>query len=114
MACGTPAAVSAVGGNRDAVLDETTGLLVAPDRADLLARRVRRLLAAPLRLEAYGIAAADRASARYAMDRIGRETAAAYERCLTPAEALAPAPRTPDLDEALPGLHDPELVASLA
>ncbi|HEY2579020.1 MAG TPA: glycosyltransferase [Streptosporangiaceae bacterium] len=82
MACGTPAAVSAVGGNRDAVLDETTGLLVAPDRPDLLARRVRRLLAAPMRLEAFSIAAADRASARYSVDRIGQETIAAYERCL--------------------------------
>ena len=84
MACGTPVAVSAVGSNRDAVLDETTGLLVAPGRPGLLAQRVRRLLAAPMRLEAFGIAAADRASARYSWDRIGRETAAAYQRCLPP------------------------------
>jgi glycosyltransferase involved in cell wall biosynthesis len=82
MACGTPAAVSAVGANRDAVLDETTGLLVAPGRLDLLTRRVRRLLAAPIRLEAFGIAAADRARARYSWDRIGQETVAAYARCL--------------------------------
>jgi glycosyltransferase involved in cell wall biosynthesis len=82
MACGIPAAVSAVGANRDAVLDETTGLLIAPGRLDLLTRRVRRLLAAPMRLEAFGIAAADRASARYSWDRIGRETVAAYQRCL--------------------------------
>ena len=82
MACGTPAAVSAVGANRDAVLDEVTGLLVAPGRPGLFARRVRHLLATPMRLEAFGIAAADRAGARYSWDRIGRETAAAYERCL--------------------------------
>ncbi|HEY3735757.1 MAG TPA: glycosyltransferase [Streptosporangiaceae bacterium] len=87
MACGTPAAVSAVGGNRDAVLDEVTGLLVPPGRPDLLARRIRRLLATPMRLEGFGIAAADRARARYPWDRIGRETAAAYERCL-PAAAV--------------------------
>lgn len=87
MACGTPAAVSAVSGNRDAVVDETTGLLVAPGRPDLFARRVRRLLAAPMRLEGFGIAAADRAVARYSWDRIGRETAAVYERCLQPAAA---------------------------
>jgi glycosyltransferase involved in cell wall biosynthesis len=91
MACGTPAAVTAVGANRDAVLDETTGLLAAPGRPGLFARRVRRLLAAPMRLEAFGIAAADRASARYAWDRIGRETAAAYERCLRPAAAVTAA-----------------------
>jgi glycosyltransferase involved in cell wall biosynthesis len=41
---------------------------------------VRELLASPLRLEAFGIAAADRAAARYSWDRISRETLAAYER----------------------------------
>ncbi|HEY2443183.1 MAG TPA: glycosyltransferase [Streptosporangiaceae bacterium] len=88
MACGTPAAVSAVGGNRDAVLDEVTGLLVPPGRPDLLARRIRRLLATPMRLEGFGIAAADRARARYPWDRIARETVAAYERCLPAAEVV--------------------------
>lgn len=121
MACGTPAAASAVGGNRDAILDETTGLLVAPGRPDLLARRVRRLLAAPMRLEAFGIAAADRAAARYCAERIGRETAAVYERCLMPAAQASgaaavtvPAPRLPDPDEELLASADPELVAALA
>ena len=84
MACGTPVAAGAVGGLRDAVLDGTTGVLVPPDRPDMLARRVRLLLASPLRLEAFGIAAADRATARYSWDRISRETLAAYERCLQP------------------------------
>jgi D-inositol-3-phosphate glycosyltransferase len=85
MACGTPVAASAVGGLSDAVLDGTTGVLVPPDRPDILARRVRLLLASPLRLEAFGIAAADRATARYSWDRISRETLAVYERCLQPA-----------------------------
>jgi len=88
MACGTPVAASAVGGLRDAVLDGTTGVLVPPDRPDVLARRVRLLLASPLRLEAFGIAAADRATARYSRDRISRETLAVYERCLQPATSL--------------------------
>jgi glycosyltransferase involved in cell wall biosynthesis len=121
MACGTAVAASAVGGNRDAILDETTGLLVAPGRPDLLARRVRRLLATPLRLEAFGIASADRAAARYCAERIGRETAAAYERCLTAAAevpgavaATVPAQRMPDPDEELLASADPELVAALA
>jgi len=113
MACGTPVAVPAVGGNRDAVLDEVTGLLVAPGRPGLLARRVRRLLAEPMRLEAFGIAAADRASARYSWDRIGRETAAAYERCLPSSTAVAsagePEPE-PELDLEAAG----DLVAALA
>jgi D-inositol-3-phosphate glycosyltransferase len=80
MACGTPVAAAAVGACADAVLDGTTGVLVPLGRPDLLARRVRDLLASPLRLEAFGIAAADRASARYSWDRISRETLAAYER----------------------------------
>ena len=88
MACGTPVAATAVGGLRDAVLDGTTGVLVPPDRPDMLARRVRLLLASPLRLEAFGIAAADRATARYSLDRISRETLAVYERCLQPATPL--------------------------
>ena len=87
MACGTPVAASAVGGLREAVLDGTTGVLVQPDRPDMLARRVRLLLASPLRLEAFGIAAADRATARYSWDRISQETLAVYERCLQPATA---------------------------
>lgn len=82
MACGTPAIVSAVGGQRDAVIDGTTGLLVPPLRADVLAHRLRRLLATPALLQAYGIAAADRANSRYAWQRIAAETAAAYQSCL--------------------------------
>jgi hypothetical protein len=46
-------------------------------------------LARPAILQAYGIAAADRARSRYSWDRIARETTATYERCMrpTPAEA---------------------------
>jgi glycosyltransferase involved in cell wall biosynthesis len=84
MACGTPVAACSAGGLRDAVLDGTTGVLVPPGRPDLLARRVRLLLASPLQLEAFGIAAVDRARARYSWDRISRETLAAYQRCLRP------------------------------
>ena len=73
MACGTPVAALAAGASADAVLDGTTGVLVPPGRTGLLARRVRDLLASPLRLEAFGIAAADRAQARYSWDRISRK-----------------------------------------
>lgn len=99
MACGTPAATAAVGASRDAVLDEVTGLLVAPGRPGLLARRVRRLLATPMRLEAFGIAAADRARARYSWDRIAQETTAAYERCL-PVPDSTPAVAEPEAELA--------------
>jgi glycosyltransferase involved in cell wall biosynthesis len=82
MACGTPAVVSAVGAHIDAVIDGVTGLLVAPEHPAMLARGVRMLLSRPALLQAYGIAAADRARSRYSDARIGQETAAAYERCL--------------------------------
>jgi D-inositol-3-phosphate glycosyltransferase len=93
MACGIPVVAPAIGVHNDAVLDGVTGLLVAPDSPDTLAHRLRALLASPVQLQAFGCAAADRARSRYAMDRIGRETAAAYEWCLrgqAAADAAAP------------------------
>jgi glycosyltransferase involved in cell wall biosynthesis len=114
MACGTPAAVTAVSGNRDAVVDETTGLLVAPGRPDLFARRVRHLLAAPMRLEGFGIAAADRAVARYSWDRIARETVAVYERCLQPAAAGPAAREAAEPAAGLAGLAEDADAAELA
>lgn len=95
MACGTPVVASAVGAEQDAIVDLTTGLLVPPGRPSQLALRIRRLLANPLQLEAYGIAAADRARSRYSWERIGRETVAAYDtRRAEPAAAT----RTPEPD----------------
>jgi glycosyltransferase involved in cell wall biosynthesis len=82
MSCGLPVVASAVGGQRDAVIDGITGLLVAPDSPAMLVQRLRSLLARPAMMQAYGIAAADRTRSRYCVDRIGQETAAAYERCL--------------------------------
>jgi D-inositol-3-phosphate glycosyltransferase len=107
MACGTPVAGGAVGGLRDAVLDGTTGVLVPADRPDLLARKLRLLLATPVRLEAFGIAAADRARARYSWERVSRETLAVYQRCqrsvpATPAQAQA-APADTEVAHATTG-----------
>jgi glycosyltransferase involved in cell wall biosynthesis len=81
MSCGLPVVASAVGAQRDAVIDGITGLLVAPDHPAMLVHRLRALLARPAMLQAYGIAAVDRARSRYCIDRIAQETAAAYERC---------------------------------
>jgi glycosyltransferase involved in cell wall biosynthesis len=55
-------------------------LLVPPARPGLIAQRIRTLLATPMLLEGFGIAAVDRARARYSWDRIGQETLAIYER----------------------------------
>jgi Glycosyl transferases group 1/Glycosyl transferase 4-like domain len=104
MACGTPVAAPAAGVVGDAVIDGTTGILVPPGQPSVLARRIRRLLASPVHLDAFGIAAADRARSRYSWDRIGRETVRAYERCLPRVfPALADEPEPEDTDSSLEG-----------
>jgi len=85
MACGTPVIAPPVGGHMDAVVDGTTGIIIPPDRPALLAQRIRQLLAHPMLIEAYGVAAADRARSRYSWERIASETLAVYDRVTTQA-----------------------------
>ena len=82
MACGTPVIAPPVGGHVDAVVEGTTGILIPPGRPALLAQRIRQLLAHPMLIEAYGVAAADRARSRYSWDRIASETLAVYDRAI--------------------------------
>jgi len=102
MACGTPVAASAEGMVGDAVIDGTTGILVPPRQPSVLARRIRHLLTSPLQMDAFSVAAVDRARSRYSWDRIGRETVRAYERCLPhrfPAVKDEPEPEDADSSE---------------
>ena len=85
MACGTPVIAPPVGGHVDAVVDGTTGIIIPPDRPALLAQRIRQLLAHPMLIEAYGVAAVDRVRSRYSWDRIAGETLAVYDRVTTQA-----------------------------
>ena len=89
MACGTPVIASAVGGQVDAVVDGTTGIFVPPGRPALLAHRIRQLLAHPMLLEAFSVAAADRARSRYSWDRIAHETLAVYDTAVDIAATMA-------------------------
>jgi glycosyltransferase involved in cell wall biosynthesis len=90
MACGTPVIASADGGGLgDAVVDGTTGILVPPGRPALLAQRIRQILAHPMLLEAFSVAAADRARSRYSWDRIAHETLAVYGTALDAAAMAA-------------------------
>jgi glycosyltransferase involved in cell wall biosynthesis len=82
MACGTPVIASATGSQVDAVVDGTTGILVPPGRPALLAQQIRSLLAHPMLLEAFSVAATDRARSRYSWDRIAHETLAVYDTAL--------------------------------
>jgi D-inositol-3-phosphate glycosyltransferase len=105
MACGTPVVANAVGAYADAVIDGTTGLLLPPGGPEVFVMRIRDLLSTPMKLTAFGIAAADRARSRYHWERIAAETVAAFERCRTvpsaqPARsAAAVLRRTPALAE---------------
>ena len=85
MACGTPVIAPPVGGHVDAVVDGTTGIIIQPDRPALLAQRIRQLLAHPMLIEAYGVAAADRVRSRYGWERIAGETIAVYDRVMAQA-----------------------------
>jgi glycosyltransferase involved in cell wall biosynthesis len=82
MACGTPVVAAANGAHLDAVVDGTTGIVVEPLRPALLAQKIRALLAHPMQLEAFSVAATDRARSRYSWDRIAHETLAVYDAAL--------------------------------
>jgi glycosyltransferase involved in cell wall biosynthesis len=86
MACGTPVIAAAGGAQPDAVIHENTGFLVPQDQPAQLVRRIRQLLANPMLLEGYGIAAARRAADRFSWDRIGQETLAVYQALVGPRE----------------------------
>jgi glycosyltransferase involved in cell wall biosynthesis len=89
MACGTPVIASAAGGQVDAVVDGVTGILVPPGRPALLAQRIRQLLQHPMLLEAFSVAASDRAQSRYSWKRIADETLSVYDTALDAAAMAA-------------------------
>ncbi|MDQ0382281.1 glycosyltransferase [Amycolatopsis thermophila] len=82
MACGVPVVAAAVGGLIDTVVDGVTGELVPPQRPEVLAATLRRLLGDPAQREAYGIAGCDRARSRYSWDRIAIDVLRIYEKTL--------------------------------
>jgi len=82
MACGRPVVASAVGGIVDTVVDGSTGTLVRPQRPDMLAHALRRLLGDPVRRAGFGLAGRERATMRYRWDRIGAETESVYASVL--------------------------------
>jgi D-inositol-3-phosphate glycosyltransferase len=99
MACGTPVVTCAAGAEDDAVVDMTTGMHAPPEQPAELAHKIRNLLTSPVRLEAFGIAATDRARSRYCWDRIARETVAAYDSLPGRAAAVAAAAAAASADD---------------
>ncbi|MDN5861139.1 MAG: glycosyltransferase family 4 protein, partial [Pseudonocardia sp.] len=76
MACGRPVVASDMAPLNELVVDEVTGLLVAPGRPAELGRAVARLLGQPSLPTAFGIAGRDRVLARYSWERVGAAVSA--------------------------------------
>jgi glycosyltransferase involved in cell wall biosynthesis len=83
MACGRPVVATAVGGLVDTVAEGVTGLLVPPRQPAVTAHAVRKLLTDPFTMDTFGLAAADRAQARYGWPRIAADTERAYRQVMT-------------------------------
>lgn len=80
MACGRPVVATAVGELLDVVIEGATGVLVPPHNPVALARAIRSLLEDPIRLEGFGLAAADRANIRHSWDRVTDDMVRAYKQ----------------------------------
>lgn len=83
MACGVPVVATPVDQLEDLVVHGVTGLHVPSSDPLSLARAVRSIVSDPFRLEAFGMAAADRALNRYSPERVGRDLVAVYRRVLS-------------------------------
>jgi glycosyltransferase involved in cell wall biosynthesis len=90
MACNTPVVASAVGGIREVVVHNETGLLVDFDSGDNfepkdpeqfsrdLAAAINQLLAAPEKLKAMGIASRQRVEQHFSWRKIAHQTLEYY------------------------------------
>ncbi|MET1021980.1 MAG: glycosyltransferase [Arthrobacter sp.] len=83
MACGIPVVAAAVGGLRDTVVDERTGLHVPSRDPEATAAALARLLADQGLRQSLGLAGQQRARSRYSWDRVAAETEKAYLQTLT-------------------------------
>jgi glycosyltransferase involved in cell wall biosynthesis len=73
MLAGRPVIASAVGGMPELIDDDSTGVLVPPERPDLLADAVERLLRSPTDAGSLGASAREAAGARFGRERFRRE-----------------------------------------
>ena len=79
MACGVPVVAAAVGGLRDTVVHQTTGLHVPPRDPEAIASALALLLENPALRAGLGEAGQQRARTRYSWDRVAAETEKAYQ-----------------------------------
>ena len=90
MACGTPVVATAVGGIREVVVHDETGVLVPPSDPPALAAAIRAILAHPERGAAFGRAGRRRVESRFSWERIAEATLEVYREAIA-AHRLAPA-----------------------
>jgi glycosyltransferase involved in cell wall biosynthesis len=107
MSCGLPAIATAIGGNRDAIEDGRTGLLVPPDRPGELCAAILRLMTDDSSRFALARAAAREVQARFSVDHAVAEYIRRYE-ALAGRSGRAGA-FTNSRDESLPGLLEKPL-----
>ena len=86
MAHGRPVVASAVGGLKDAVEHERTGLLVPPGDPAALRAAIERLLTDATLRARLGAAARERAGERFSWTAATAATLAAYEAALSPGQ----------------------------
>jgi D-inositol-3-phosphate glycosyltransferase len=79
MACGVPVVAAAVGGLRDTVVDQVTGIHVPPREPEAIAAALALLLGNPALQAELGAAGQKRARSRYSWDRVAAETEKAYQ-----------------------------------
>jgi D-inositol-3-phosphate glycosyltransferase len=79
MACGVPVVAAAVGGLRDTVVDQVTGIHVPPRQPEAIASALALLLGNPALQAELGAAGQKRARSRYSWDRVAAETEKAYQ-----------------------------------
>jgi glycosyltransferase involved in cell wall biosynthesis len=81
LACGVPQVVTAVGGTRESVVEET-GIVVAPHDPPALARAIIELLRDEPRRRAMSAASRARHAAHFTVDQMVAKTAAVYDSVL--------------------------------
>jgi sugar transferase (PEP-CTERM/EpsH1 system associated) len=82
MACGVPVIATDVGGNRELVDDQVTGLIVPTDDATALACQIVALVCDARARVACGAAARQRACERFSLDAMVEAYAGVYDRVL--------------------------------
>jgi glycosyltransferase involved in cell wall biosynthesis len=80
MVARLPVVISDVGGNREAVVEGETGLVVPPCRPDLLAHALLQILANPARARRMGESGRRRALEHFSAKRMALDTAMVYSR----------------------------------